>query len=163
MSSRRPYLDSRSQISPNCVDGTWDRIAHAWAELMRRLNYSHYVEQGGDWGAWVTTRLAQQHPAGLLGIHLNLPLVIPNQIPVTGLSPFPHEGFRLFRGASNTPADDRLRTERLSGGAGRMDLRAVSPSHRSCVAAIARSNAGRHHALLADQHGRLFCANLLRR
>jgi pimeloyl-ACP methyl ester carboxylesterase len=87
MSSRRPYLDSRSQISPNCVDGTWDRIAHAWAELMRRLNYSHYVEQGGDWGAWVTTRLAQQHPAGLLGIHLNLPLVIPNQIPVTGLSP----------------------------------------------------------------------------
>jgi pimeloyl-ACP methyl ester carboxylesterase len=64
-----------------------DCIAHAWAELMRRLGYSHYVAQGGDWGAWVTTRLAQQHPAGLLGIHLNLPLVIPNQIPATSLSP----------------------------------------------------------------------------
>jgi epoxide hydrolase len=45
------------------------------------------VVQGGDWGAWVTTRLAQQHPTGLLGIHLNLPLVIPDAVPATGLSP----------------------------------------------------------------------------
>ena len=64
-----------------------DRIASAWAELMRRLGYSEYVAQGGDWGAWVTTRLAQQRPAGLRGIHLNLPLVIPDRIPASGLSP----------------------------------------------------------------------------
>lgn len=64
-----------------------DRIASAWVELMRRLGYERYVGQGGDWGAWVTTRLAQQRPAGLIGIHLNLPLVIPDSIPATGLSP----------------------------------------------------------------------------
>jgi pimeloyl-ACP methyl ester carboxylesterase len=63
-----------------------DHIARAWTELMRRLGYSRYVAQGGDWGAWVTTRLAQQHPPGLLGIHLNLPLVVPNVMPTNGLS-----------------------------------------------------------------------------
>lgn len=63
------------------------RIASAWAELMRRLGYSEYVAQGGDWGAWVTTRLAQQRRAGLRGIHLSLPLVIPDRIPASGLSP----------------------------------------------------------------------------
>lgn len=64
-----------------------DRIARAWAELMRRLGYARYVGQGGDWGAVVTTRLAQQRPQGLAGIHLNMPLVIPHPIPATGLSP----------------------------------------------------------------------------
>lgn len=64
-----------------------DRIARAWAELMQRLGYSHYVAQGGDWGSWIMTRLAQQHPPGLLGIHLNMPLVIPDPMPATGLSP----------------------------------------------------------------------------
>ena len=53
------------------------RIARAWAELMTRLGYARWVAQGGDWGASVTTRMAQQKPAGLLGIHLNYPLVIP--------------------------------------------------------------------------------------
>jgi epoxide hydrolase len=64
-----------------------DRNAAAWAELMKRLGYSRYVAQGGDWGAWVTTRLAQQRPPGLLGIHLNLSLVIPDPLPTRGLSP----------------------------------------------------------------------------
>jgi pimeloyl-ACP methyl ester carboxylesterase len=64
-----------------------DRIAGAWAQLMRRLGYRSYVAQGGDWGAWVTTRLAQQRPAGLLGIHLNFPMVVPDPMPAAGLSP----------------------------------------------------------------------------
>jgi pimeloyl-ACP methyl ester carboxylesterase len=52
----------------------WDpgRIAHAWAELMRRLGYTRYVAQGGDQGAWVTDELGRQAPEGLAGIHLNL-------------------------------------------------------------------------------------------
>jgi pimeloyl-ACP methyl ester carboxylesterase len=58
-----------------------ERIARAWAELMRRLGYDRYVAQGGDWGALVTTRLAQQRPAGLVAIHLNFPQVIPDPIP----------------------------------------------------------------------------------
>lgn len=62
------------------------RIAKAWAELMRRLGYDRYVAQGGDWGAFVTTKLAQQRPAGLTGIHLNFPFVFPEPIPTEGLS-----------------------------------------------------------------------------
>jgi pimeloyl-ACP methyl ester carboxylesterase len=47
------------------------RIAEAWAELMRRLGYDHYVAQGGDVGAAVTDVMGRQAPDGLLGIHLN--------------------------------------------------------------------------------------------
>jgi pimeloyl-ACP methyl ester carboxylesterase len=52
----------------------WDpgRVARAWAELMHRLGYEHYVAQGGDQGAAVTDAMGGQAPAGLLGIHLNL-------------------------------------------------------------------------------------------
>jgi len=62
------------------------RIASAWAELMRRLGYTRYVAQGGDWGALITTTLAQQRPAGLVGIHLNFPVVFPDPMPTAGLS-----------------------------------------------------------------------------
>jgi pimeloyl-ACP methyl ester carboxylesterase len=66
----------------------WDsaRIARAWGGLMHRLGYTRYVAQGGDWGAEVTTRMAQQRPAGLAGIHLNFPLVFPDPLPSSGLS-----------------------------------------------------------------------------
>jgi pimeloyl-ACP methyl ester carboxylesterase len=49
-----------------------DRIANAWAELMRRLGYTRYVAQGGDQGANVTDAMGRLAPKGLLGIHLNL-------------------------------------------------------------------------------------------
>ena len=48
------------------------RIAQAWAELMRRLGYTHYVAQGGDVGASVTDAMGRQGPEGLAGIHMNL-------------------------------------------------------------------------------------------
>jgi pimeloyl-ACP methyl ester carboxylesterase len=48
------------------------RIARAWAELMKRLGYTHYVAQGGDVGAAVTDAMGRQAPEGLLGIHVNL-------------------------------------------------------------------------------------------
>ena len=49
----------------------WDtaRTARAWAVLMQRLGYTHYVAQGGDLGSVVTTLMAEQAPPGLLGIH----------------------------------------------------------------------------------------------
>jgi pimeloyl-ACP methyl ester carboxylesterase len=49
-----------------------NRIASAWAELMRRLGYDRYVAQGGDVGALVTDAMGRQAPDGLLGIHVNL-------------------------------------------------------------------------------------------
>ena len=57
-----------------------DRIARAWAELMKRLGYTKYVAQGGDWGALVTELMGVQAPAGLLGIHTNMAGVIPPEI-----------------------------------------------------------------------------------
>jgi pimeloyl-ACP methyl ester carboxylesterase len=57
-----------------------DRVARAWEELMRRLGYTHYVSQGGDWGAIVSEAMARQAPEGLLGIHINMPAVVPPDI-----------------------------------------------------------------------------------
>jgi pimeloyl-ACP methyl ester carboxylesterase len=54
-----------------------DRIARAWAELMKRLGYTRYVAQGGDWGSAISGALARQAPPGLLGIHINLPATVP--------------------------------------------------------------------------------------
>jgi pimeloyl-ACP methyl ester carboxylesterase len=48
------------------------RVAQAWAELMRRLGYTHYVAQGGDVGASITDAMGRQGPKGLVGIHTNL-------------------------------------------------------------------------------------------
>jgi pimeloyl-ACP methyl ester carboxylesterase len=52
----------------------WDpgRTARAWAVLMGRLGYSHYVAQGGDVGAVITDAMGRQAPQGLVGIHTNL-------------------------------------------------------------------------------------------
>jgi pimeloyl-ACP methyl ester carboxylesterase len=60
------------------------RIANAWAVLMARLGYSHYVAQGGDWGAGVTSWMARQRPSGLAAIHLNLPILFPPPPPQPG-------------------------------------------------------------------------------
>ncbi|MCC5653349.1 epoxide hydrolase [Nostoc sp. XA013] len=57
-----------------------DRIAQAWAELMKRLRYTRYVAQGGDWGSPISSAMARQAPAGLLGIHINLPATIPPEV-----------------------------------------------------------------------------------
>jgi pimeloyl-ACP methyl ester carboxylesterase len=57
-----------------------DRIARAWVELMRRLGYQRYVSQGGDWGSVVSDVLGRQAPAGLLGIHVNMPATVPPEI-----------------------------------------------------------------------------------
>ncbi|HEY9621840.1 MAG TPA: epoxide hydrolase family protein [Crinalium sp.] len=59
---------------------TPDHIAQAWAELMNRLGYTRYVAQGGDWGSPITSAMARQAPAGLLGIHINLPATIPPDV-----------------------------------------------------------------------------------
>jgi pimeloyl-ACP methyl ester carboxylesterase len=60
----------------------WDpaRIARAWDVLMKRLGYTRYAAQGGDWGAIVTDLLAAQAPAGLIGMHTNMAGVVPPQI-----------------------------------------------------------------------------------
>jgi pimeloyl-ACP methyl ester carboxylesterase len=67
-----------------------DRIARAWAELMKRLGYTRYVAQGGDWGAPISSAMARQGAVGLLGIHINLPATVPPEVAaVLGGGPAP--------------------------------------------------------------------------
>jgi len=57
-----------------------ERMAQAWAELMKRLGYTRYVAQGGDWGAIVTDVMAAQAPPGLIGMHTNMAGVVPADV-----------------------------------------------------------------------------------
>ncbi len=60
----------------------WDpqRVARAWTVLMKRLGYTRYIAQGGDWGNAVTEQMALLTPPGLIGIHTNMPATIPDDI-----------------------------------------------------------------------------------
>ena len=60
-----------------------ERIAKAWAELMRRLGYDRYVAQGGDWGSLVTMCLAVDEPAELAAVHFNMLSIVPTDLPVS--------------------------------------------------------------------------------
>jgi pimeloyl-ACP methyl ester carboxylesterase len=92
-----------------------DRIARAWAELMRRLGYTRYVAQGGDVGAYVTDAMGRQAPEGLLGIHLNVltaAVALKDQLPAQSeqeraahdaLTTFLTDGFAIVLEQSTRP------------------------------------------------------------
>jgi pimeloyl-ACP methyl ester carboxylesterase len=73
----------------------WDpgRVARAWDVLMKRLGYTSYVSQGGDWGAIISQVMAAQAPPGLLGIHTNMPGTTPPSV------------LRLIRNREPAPAE----------------------------------------------------------
>jgi pimeloyl-ACP methyl ester carboxylesterase len=60
----------------------WDppHIARAWVALMKRLGYTRFVAQGGDWGALITDAMGALAPPELIGIHTNLPFTVPPEI-----------------------------------------------------------------------------------
>ncbi|MEO8547808.1 MAG: epoxide hydrolase family protein [Sphingomicrobium sp.] len=60
----------------------WDvpRICRAWDVLMKRLGYTRYVAQGGDWGNAISEVMALQQPPGLLAIHTNMSATLPEAI-----------------------------------------------------------------------------------
>jgi pimeloyl-ACP methyl ester carboxylesterase len=83
-----------------------ERIARAWVVLMKRLGYSKFVAQGGDWGAVITEFMGVQAPPGLLGIHTNMANVIPVGIDKAAFSGAPTP--------PNLSADEAVAYERLS-------------------------------------------------
>jgi pimeloyl-ACP methyl ester carboxylesterase len=85
----------------------WDctRMARAWTVLMKRLGYTKFVAQGGDWGGVVVDELGVQAPPELLGIHTNFPRVVPPDINRAALSGAPAPA-----GLSD---EERLQYERL--------------------------------------------------
>jgi pimeloyl-ACP methyl ester carboxylesterase len=62
---------------PTEVGWGLERIGRAWDVLMKRLGYTRYVAQGGDWGGGLVEVMAHQAPEGLLAVHTNLPAVFP--------------------------------------------------------------------------------------
>jgi len=73
---------------------------------MKRLGYTKFVAQGGDWGAVITELMGVQAPPELLGIHTNMPNVIP--LDIDGLA------FSGKPAPANLSADEKLAYERLS-------------------------------------------------
>jgi pimeloyl-ACP methyl ester carboxylesterase len=79
--------------------GGWgpERVASASLELMKRLGYTRFVAQGGDWGAVIVDLMAVPAPPELLGIHTNMPGILPPEIAQL-----------LFRPVNVAPAPDGL-------------------------------------------------------
>src|SRR5262249_57589950 len=55
-------------------------VGGAWAERMKGIGYTRYGAQGGDWGTPISSAMARQGAAGLLGIHINLPATVPPEV-----------------------------------------------------------------------------------
>jgi pimeloyl-ACP methyl ester carboxylesterase len=89
-----------------------DRMARAWVVLMKRLGYTHFVAQGGDWGAVVTDLMATQAPPELLGMHTNMPGVIPPD--VAEALPVPGQLAPGGPPPSGLSADERRAFEQIS-------------------------------------------------
>src|ERR1700726_617750 len=64
-------------------------IARAWTVLMKRLGYTKFVAQGGDWGAIITELMGVQAPPELLGIHTNMPGIFPAEVDKAAFSGAP--------------------------------------------------------------------------
>jgi pimeloyl-ACP methyl ester carboxylesterase len=82
-----------------------ERIARAWVVLMKRLGYTKFVAQGGDWGAVITELMGVQAPPELLGIHTNMPGIFPVDID--------QAAFSGAAAPSGLSADEKVAYERL--------------------------------------------------
>ena len=66
-----------------------ERIARAWVTLMKRLGYTRFVAQGGDWGAVITDLMGADAAPELIGIHVNMAGAVPVEINAAAFSGAP--------------------------------------------------------------------------
>ncbi|MER7892527.1 epoxide hydrolase family protein [Micromonospora sp. NPDC094482] len=90
-----------------------ERIASAWTELMKRLGYTRFVAQGGDWGAIVTDMMGVQAPPELIGIHVNMPGVFPPDIDALFQSDVTGANNALGKLPANLSAEEKRASEQL--------------------------------------------------
>ena len=163
-----------------------DHIARAWAELMKRLGYTRYFAQGGDWGTPVSSAMARQNAAGLLGIHINLPATVPPEVAAAlGGGPVPAglsekeravlEALMANAKKGNSAYFTMMTARPQTVGYGATDSPAglaawilVHPGfaqwaygNRFRKIANERRRTGQHHIVLVDEHGNLGSAVVL--
>ena len=111
-----------------------ERMACAWDALMKRLGYTSYVAQGGDWGSVVVDYMGVQAPKGLLAIHTNMPGVIPPAIDAAAFA-----GAPVPAGLS---ADEKHAYEQLAGFYKKVYYAVIMGTRPQTLTALADSPVG---------------------
>ena len=111
-----------------------ERIALAWDVLMKRLGYTSYVAQGGDWGSVVVDYMGVQAPKGLLAIHTNMPGVVPPAIDAAAFA-----GAPVPAGLS---ADEKHAYEQLAGFYKKVYYAVIMGTRPQTLTALADSPVG---------------------
>jgi pimeloyl-ACP methyl ester carboxylesterase len=111
-----------------------ERIARAWDVLMKRLGYTNYVAQGGDWGSVVVDYMGVQAPKGLLAIHTNMPGVVPPAIDAAAFA-----GAPVPAGLS---ADEEHAYEQLAGFYKKVYYAVIMGTRPQTLTALADSPVG---------------------
>ena len=111
-----------------------ERMGRAWDALMKRLGYSRYVAQGGDWGAFVVDQMGLQAPAGLLAIHTNMPATVPADVDKALLSGAP--------APAGLSAEERLAYAQLERTFKQVDYARLMASRPQTLYGIADSPVG---------------------
>jgi pimeloyl-ACP methyl ester carboxylesterase len=111
-----------------------ERMGRAWAELMRRLGYTRYVAQGGDWGAFVVDQMGLEAPDGLLAIHTNMPATVPADVDKASQEGEPPP--------NNLSADERRAYEQLLRTYGQVEYAKYMAARPQTLYGIADSPVG---------------------
>jgi pimeloyl-ACP methyl ester carboxylesterase len=111
-----------------------ERMARAWDELMKRLGYTRYVAQGGDWGAFVVDQMGLQAPEGLLAIHTNMPATVPADIDSLTLAGEP--------APADLPAEERRAYDGLIRTYGQVEYARMMAARPQTLYGIADSPVG---------------------
>lgn len=124
-----------------------EHMGRAWNVLMKRLGYTHYVAQGGDWGAFVVDQMGLQAPEGLLAIHTNMPATVPADVDKALLAGGP--------APSGLSAEERRAYEQLVSTFKQVDYARIMGSRPQTLYGIADSPVGLAAWLLDhnDAHG----------